>query len=388
MKRNVYALSFGAFAFGMAEFIMMSILPNAAKGLDVSIATAGNLIASYALGVCIGGPLLIAITRNLKPKTILAILLVIFISGSFLTALTSNYIITLCGRFISGLPHGAFFGVSAIVANKVSAQGKESSAVAAVMMGMTLANLLGVPLGNFLGYFISWRFLFVFNGLVGCIAIYFIFKWIPNLAALPKTTISEQFRFLKKLNPWFLIAVTVLVNTGIFSWYSYISPFLTEVSKIDVSYMPGLMVISGGSMCIGNFIGGKLSDYYSPKVATILMMVVLIIALICLYYFGSNIIITLIMLAIAAGCFFGLSAPIQQLFIQNSRGGEMMGGALAQLAFNLGNAIGAVVGGIAIVQSGQNFQVTAVVGVWFVIIGIIVFLIFKRINKDVTLNEL
>lgn len=382
MKKSVYALSMGAFAFGMAEFIMMSILPDAAKGLAIDIPTAGNLIASYALGVCAGGPVLIAITRNLQLKTILTILLVIFVVGSIITALTNNYYITVFGRFVSGLPHGAFFGVAAIVANKVSAKGKSSSAVATVMTGMTLANLLGIPLGNFISNFVSWKFLFVFNGSVGCLAIFLIFRWIPNLPALPQTKISEQFQFLKKLNPWLLIVVTVLVNTGIFSWYSYVSPFLTNVSKIDVSFMPILMIISGGSMCVGNFIGGKLSDRYSPKTATFMMQLVLIVALVSLYFFGNNIMLSLIMLAVAAGCFFGLSAPIQQLFIQNSKGGEMMGGALAQLAFNLGNAIGAVVGGIAIAQSEQNFKITTLVGALFASLAVVTFLIFARMNRN------
>lgn len=371
----------GAFAFGMAEFIMMSILPDAAHGLNITISTAGNLIASYAFGVCLGGPLLIALTRNLKLRTILAILLVIFILGSILTSLTTNYAVTMMRRFISGLPHGAFFGVAAIVANKVSQEGKGTTAVAIVMMGMTIANLLGVPLGNLLSQFISWRFLFVFNGLIGLMAIYFVFKWLPDLPALPKTSVLGQFRFLKKLNPWLLIMVVVLLNTGIFCWYSYISPFLTEVTKIDASYMPFLMILSGGSMCIGNLIGGKLSDRFSPKIAIIWMQIVLVLALLCLFFYGGNIYISLTMLAIAAGCFFGFSSPIQQLFIQNSKGGEMMGGALAQLAFNLGNAIGAIVGGITVIKADQNYQFTALVGTVWVLSAIVIFLIFKRFNK-------
>lgn len=385
MKKKLYALSMGAFAFGMAEFIMMSILPDAAQGLNITISKAGNLIASYAFGVCLGGPLLIALTRNMKLRSILAILLLIFMFGSVLTALTTNYWITIAGRFISGLPHGAFFGVAAIVANKISQEGKGTTAVAIVMMGMTLANLLGVPLGNLLSQYISWRFLFIFNGSIGAVAIFLIYKWLPDLSALPKTSILGQFKFLKNLNPWLLIMVTVLLNTGIFCWYSYINPFLTNVSNIDASYMPFMMVVSGGSMCIGNLIGGRLSDRFSPKKAIIFMQIVLVLALLSLFLFGNNIYITLTMLAIAAGCFFGFSSPIQQLFIQNSKGGEMMGGALAQLAFNLGNAIGAIVGGITVIRSGQDYKYTALVGAIWAISAIIVFVIFKTMNRQKSL---
>jgi len=381
MKKNIFALSMGAFAFGMAEFLMMSILPDVANGLNISISKAGNLIASYALGVCAGGPLLITITRNLKLHTILIILLSIFMLGSLITAVSNFYLITIIGRFVSGLPHGAFFGVAAIVANKLVPNGKGTSAVAAVMMGMTVANLLGVPLGNVIGHYISWRVLFLSNALCGLLSIYFIYKWIPELPALPSTRVREQFRFLKKLNPWLLIIITVLINTGIFSWYSYINPFMTDVTKIDVKFMPLLMVLSGGSMCIGNYLGGRLSDKFTPKTTIIYMQIVLAMALGTLYLWGSQPIVSLIMLCIAASCFFGLSAPIQQLFILNSKGGEMMGGALGQLAFNLGNAIGAIVGGIAIVRGG-GIEYTAYTGVVFLVMGIIVFYIFNRRNQS------
>lgn len=379
MKKNIYALSMGAFAFGMAEFLMMSILPDAAEGLNISISKAGNLIAFYALGVCAGAPLLITITRNLKLRTILVILLSIFVLGSLLTAASNVYLLTIIGRFVSGLPHGAFFGVAAIVANKLADDGKGTSAVATVMMGMTVANLLGVPLGNLIGHYISWRVLFLLNAIIGLFSIYFIYQWIPELPPLPKTKVWEQFRFLRKLNPWLMIIVTVLINTGIFAWYSYINPFMTDVTKIDVKFMPLLMILSGGSMCIGNYLGGKLSDKFSPKTTTIYIQIVLALALVTLYMWGNQPIVSLTMLCIGASCFFGLSAPIQQLFFLSSKGGEMMGGALGQLAFNLGNAMGAIVGGAAIIKYG-GMEYTAFAGIWFLAMGIIVFYLFKRRN--------
>ena len=160
MKKGLYALSFGTFGLGIAEFIMMSILPDVAAGFDISLSEAGHLISAYALGVCVGAPLVVVVARSWPLRTILLALVGLFVAGNLLMALSADYWMGLCARFVSGLPHGAYFGVGSIVASRLAEKGKSTSAVAIMIMGMTIANLFGVPAGNFLGYFLSWRLVF------------------------------------------------------------------------------------------------------------------------------------------------------------------------------------------------------------------------------------
>lgn len=350
MKKGLCTLALGAFCFGMSEFIMMSILPDIAASLNLSIATTGHLISAYALGVCAGAPLMVIVARNYPLKSILSILIIMMITGSALMAVSVNYPMALCARFLTGLPHGSFFGVGAIVANRLAKSGKGTSAIAMMMMGMTIANLAGVPLGNYIGHICSWRLIFIFNALCGGLTVWAIHSWLPTLAALPKTTIKSLFKFLTYPTPWLLIIATVLGNGGVFCWYSYISPFMTEISGFSAEVMPLLMLLTGGSMCVGNYLGGYLSDKFTPGIVAAYIQGVLATVLLLLFICASNSILSIILMCICTAGFFASSAPMPQLMLHYSRGSEMMGGALAQLAFNLGNALGAYAGGVSIEQ--------------------------------------
>lgn len=167
MKKGLYALSFGTFGLGIAEFIMMSILPDVAAGFDISLSEAGHLISAYALGVCVGAPLVVVVARSWPLRTILLALVGLFVAGNLLMALSADYWMGLCARFVSGLPHGAYFGVGSIVASRLAEKGKSTSAVAIMIMGMTIANLFGVPAGNFLGHFRVLAFGFCDCSVVG-----------------------------------------------------------------------------------------------------------------------------------------------------------------------------------------------------------------------------
>lgn len=368
MKKGIFTLALGAFCFGMSEFIMMSILPDAASSLGLSISTAGHLISAYALGVCCGAPLVVVVARNYPLKTILGALILLMISGSLLMAASVNYPMALCARFLNGLPHGAFFGVGAIVANRLATNGKGTSAIAMMMMGMTLANLAGVPLGNFIGQQFSWRLIFVFNALCGAATIWAIRYWIPALEGLPRMTVKQLFGFLAHPVSWLLIGATVLGNGGVFCWYSYINPYLTEASGFPVEWMPLFMLLTGGSMCVGNYLGGSLADRFTPGIVTASIQGVLTVILLSLFFFAHHSLLAVVLMCVCTAGFFAMSAPMQQLMLQYSRGSEMMGGALAQLAFNLGNAVGAYAGGLSIAQ-GHPIESTALIGTAFTLCG-------------------
>ena len=376
MKKGLYALSFGTFGLGIAEFIMMSILPDVAAGFDISLSEAGHLISAYALGVCVGAPLVVVVARSWPLRTILLALVGLFVVGNLLMALSADYWMGLCVRFVSGLPHGAYFGVGSIVASRLAEKGKSTSAVAIMIMGMTIANLFGVPAGNFLGHFLSWRLVFVIAALWGGVTIWFIRRWVPVLPALPATNLKGQFRFLRRPEPWMLIAATMLGNGGAFCWYSYVNPLMTDVSGFSIGAMPVLMLLAGVSMCVGNYLGGHLSDRFTPGIVAMSMQFLMFASLLLIYFFASYGFLSALLMCVCTGCLFAVSSPQQLLLLQYSPGGEMMGGAMVQLAFNLGNAVGAYFGGLSI-EHGAGLESTALIGSFFALLGTTVFLVFN-----------
>ena len=247
MKKSLIALAFGTLALGIAEFTMMGILPYVASDFGISIAKAGHFISAYALGVCCGAPVLI-LARKRPLKQILMALVSLIIVGNLCASLAPNYWILMLGRFVSGLPHGAYFGVASIVASKLADKGKSSEAVSIMIAGMTVANLFGVPLGTSLSHLFSWRVTFLLVALWGVIVLYYISRWVPFVEGLQDTGFKGQFRFLRKPAPWILLGATALGNGGVFCWYSYISPLLTHVSGFSDSSISALMVLAGFGM--------------------------------------------------------------------------------------------------------------------------------------------
>lgn len=374
MKKSLIALAFGTLGLGIAEFVMMGILPDVAKDLGISIPVAGHFISAYALGVCVGAPVLI-LARKHPLKHILLVLVTLMMVGNTCVALAPNYWVLLLARFISGLPHGAYFGVASIVAEKLADKGKGSEAVSIMIAGMTIANLFGVPLGTSLSNSISWRATFLLVGCWGVIILYYIWRWVPHVEGLKDTGFKGQFRFLKTPAPWLILGATALGNGGVFCWYSYINPLLTEVSGFTAESITALMVLAGFGMVVGNLVSGRLSDRYTPgKVGTTVQAMICIVLLLIFFLSPYPWLSALLMCLCTAGL-FAVSSPEQVLIIRVAEGGEMLGAACVQVAFNLGNAIGAYVGGLAI--SG-GYRYPALVGVPFAMVGFILFLTFYK----------
>ena len=372
MKKSLIALAFGTLGLGIAEFVMMGILPDVAKDLGISIPVAGHFISAYALGVCVGAPVLI-LARKHPLKHILLALVTLMMVGNTCAALAPNYWVLLLARFISGLPHGAYFGVASIVAEKLADKGKGSEAVSIMIAGMTIANLFGVPLGTSLSNSISWRVTFLLVGCWGVIILYYIWRWVPHVEGLKDTGFKGQFRFLKTPAPWLILGATALGNGGVFCWYSYINPLLTEVSGFTAESITALMVLAGFGMVVGNLVSGRLSDRYTPgKVGTTVQAIICIVLLLIFFLSPYPWLSALLMCLCTAGL-FAVSSPEQVLIIRVAKGGEMLGAACVQVAFNLGNAIGAYVGGLAI--SG-GYRYPALAGVPFAMVGFILFLTF------------
>ena len=374
MKKSLIALAFGTLGLGIAEFTMMGILPYVARDLNISIPVAGHFISAYALGVCAGAPMLI-VARKRPLKHILLVLMALMLVGNLGAAMAPDYWLLLAARFISGLPHGAYFGVASIVAGKLADEGKSSEAVSIMIAGMTVANLFGVPLGTSLSHMLSWRVTFLLVGCWGLIVLYYIWRWVPVIEGLKDTGFKGQFRFLKTPAPWLILGATALGNGGVFCWYSYINPMLTNVSGFSAESITPLMILAGFGMVMGNLISGRLSDRYSPgKVGTAAQALICLMLLLIFFLSPYKWAAALLMCLCTAGL-FAVSSPEQLLIIRVAKGGEMLGAACVQVAFNLGNAIGAYAGGLAV--SG-GYRYPALTGVPFALIGFTLFLIFYK----------
>ena len=329
MKKSLIALAFGTLALGMAEFVMMGILPDIARSLGVSIPEAGHLISAYALGVCFGAPLTVLVARTRPLKHILLALTGLIILGNACAALSPNYWTLLAMRFVSGLPHGAFFGVGSIVA--------------------------------------VW----------GAVAMLLVKLWVPALPALPDTGMKGQFRFLKSAAPWLVLASVMLGNGGIFCWYSYVSPLMVHTSGFRSEDLTLIVMLAGFGMFAGNIVGGHYADRFTPERVVRFTLGTACLALVGIF-FGAHVrYLSLALMCLTTACLFCVSSPQQLLILENSRGGEMLGAALVQVAFNLGNALGAYVGGLPIGR-GLGYEYTALPGAAFVLLGMTAAMIYIR----------
>ncbi len=249
------------FCLGISEFGMMGILENVADSLQISIVTAGHLISAYSLGVAIGAPGLILL-RRWPMKRLLLMLVAIMCAGNICAALAPSYFMLLCSRFLSGLPHGAFFGAAAIVAERLAPEGKKAQAVAVMVGGMTIANVAGVPVATFLSNTLNWRLAFATVGLCGLAAFLCTRLWVPYISPLPDTGIKGQFRFLRNPGPWLVYSGVFFGQAAVYCWLSYISPIMTQVTHFAQADMTWIMIAVGLGMVIGNAFAGKLADRY------------------------------------------------------------------------------------------------------------------------------
>lgn len=388
MKKSLIALSFGGLTIGITEFVMMGLLPDIASDLSVSIPTAGYLISAYALGVVIGAPTLVLMTRNYPPKKILLLLAAMLTLFNALSIVAPNYELLFVSRLLSGLPHGAFFGVGAVVASRLATKGKEAQAISIMFAGLTLANLIGVPVGTYIGQHFSWRYSFALVAIIGLITFVALIFWMPVLESGKKESIKSQLGFFRNATAWYIILITAIGFGGLFCWISYIAPLLTDISGFASENVSTILILAGFGMVVGNFLGAKLADKYSP--AKIILVLLLVMALdLSLVLFGSSNQLMSLILVFFTGCIsFSVVAPIQMLMIQAATGAEMIASAALQASFNIGNALGAFLGGIPLVM-GYDFTSPNFVGLLMALTGALItsLLILKSRSSDEALSS-
>ena len=375
----LYALTAGAFGIGTTEFVIMGLLLQVSADLHVSIAAAGLLISGYALGVFVGAPLLTAATSRLPHKTALIALMVIFTIGNLASALAPSYGVLMLARVITSLAHGTFFGVGAVVATGLVAEDRKASAISIMFTGLTVATLLGVPAGAWLGLHFGWRATFWAVSAIGVLATVIIATLVPADRGE-----SAPMKFVEELkgiaHPQVLLGLlmTVLGFAGVFAVFTYIQPILTRVTGFTDSAVSPILLVFGGGMVIGNLLGGRLAD--KRLVATLLGSLAALAIVLGTMTFALHSKPAMIafsgLLGIAA---FTTVAPLQLRVLQKATGGQVLASSFNIAAFNLGNAIGAWLGGV-VISHGLGLGAVTWVAALLPVLGLVVALWSVRLD--------
>ena len=356
MPVSLLALALSAFAIGTTEFVIMGLLPEVAKDLHVSIPSAGWLISGYALGVAIGAPIMALLTARLPRKRTLILLMSIFIVGNILCALAYSYNLLMLARVVTALCHGAFFGIGAVVAASLVPAGKQASAVALMFTGLTLANVLGVPLGTWFGQLFGWRATFWAVSVIGVLAFIALIVSLPVNKEEKPVHLASEISALANGKLWLSLLMTMFFAAAMFALFSYIAPLLLEVTGISDRGVSWTLFLIGGGLTIGNILGGKLADW---RVSFSLMLSFSLIAVLSLLFSWTSHALWLaeITLFLWAMATFATVPGLQINVVRHGKDAPNLVSTLNISAFNVGNALGAWVGGAVI---GRGFGLTAV----------------------------
>ncbi|KAB1990041.1 MULTISPECIES: MFS transporter [Streptomyces] len=347
MPLALLALAIGAFGIGTTEFVIMGLLPEIAADYGVSIPTAGLLVTGYALGVVLGAPLLTVLGNKVSRKRMLMLLMGLFVLGNLLSALAPSFGMMLTGRVITSLAHGSFFGLGSVVAADLVAADKKAGAIATMFTGLTVANIVGVPLGTFIGQAVGWRTTFAIVAALGVIGLLGILKLVP---AMPRPQGAHLRRELTAFrNPQVLLAMamTVLGFGGVFAAITYIAPMMTHVAGYSDGAVTWLLVLFGIGMFLGNLLGGRFADRaLMPLLYVTLGGLAVVLALFTLFAHDKVLAAIAVLLVGALG--FATVPPLQKRVLDQAHGAPTLASAVNIGAFNLGNALAAWLGGLVI----------------------------------------
>ncbi|UQX04272.1 MFS transporter [Streptomyces sp. RerS4] len=347
MPLALLALAIGAFGIGTTEFVIMGLLPEVAAGYGVSIPTAGLLVTGYALGVVLGAPLMTVLGTRVPRKRMLMLLMGLFVIGNVLSALAPVFGVMLAGRVVASLAHGAFFGIGSVVAAGLVAPEKKAGAIAMMFTGLTVANVVGVPLGTLVGQHLGWRVTFLIVAALGVIGLLGIARLVPDLPRPEGVRIRHELAAFRNVQVLLAMAMTVLGFGGVFAAITYITPMLTNVAGFADTSITWLLVLFGLGMVAGNLVGGRFADRsLMPMLYVSLGALAVVLALFTLTAhdkIGAAVTVTLI-----GALGFATVPPLQKRVLDQAAGAPTLASAVNIGAFNLGNALAAWLGGIVI----------------------------------------
>ncbi|MGW4020058.1 MFS transporter [Streptomyces sp. NPDC005009] len=348
MPLALLALAVGAFGLGTTEFVMMGLLPDVADDLGISIPSAGHLVSAYALGVVVGAPLLAAATARMARRTVLIALMALFVAGNALSALAPDHNWLLAARFLSGLPHGAFFGVGAVVATTMVAPERKARSVSLMFLGLTMANVAGVPVATLMGQNVGWRATFLGVSAIGLAAMASLALLIPRAEVpAPRSALRGELAALRSLPVWLALGTTVAGFGALFAAYSYITPMLTGTAGYAETSVTLLLALFGVGATAGNLLGGRLADHSlrGTLFGGLASLTAILVLFPLLMRTEVSAAIAVTVLGTAA---FVTGSPLQLMVMEKASAAPSLASSANQAAFNLANAGGAWIGGLAL----------------------------------------
>ncbi|MCX6474237.1 MFS transporter [Rhodococcus sp. (in: high G+C Gram-positive bacteria)] len=380
MPLGLIALAMGGFGIGLTEFVIMGLLPEVSADFEVTESVAGYLISGYALSVAIGAILLTAAVTRFERKKVLLSLMVLFIIGNLMSALAPSYEVMMGGRIVAALCHGAFFGIGSVVAADMVAPNKRAGAIAMMFAGLTIANVLGVPFGTLLGQQLGWRSTFWAITVIGVNALIGIAALVPTTPA--STTgggLRGELGAFRNKQVWLSIAITILGYGGMFGAFTYIAFTLTEVTGFATSSVPWLLILFGSGLFVGNFLGAKAADRSLTK-ALVWILAILTVVLIVFAATAESKVMTVISLFFMGAFGFATVPGLQMRIMNYASAAPTMASGANIAAFNVGNALGAWLGGITI-AAGLGFTSPIWMGAAVTVAGLLVLLVAAKIDR-------
>jgi len=368
--RAVLALAVGGFAIGTGEFVIMGLLPEVAADIGVTIPQAGHVISAYALGVVIGAPVLAVLAAGWRRRALLIALMAVFAAGNFASALAPGYLSLNALRFAAGLPHGTYFGVAALVAASLAPPGRRARAVGLVMLGLTGATLVGVPIAAWLGQVFGWRAAFVFVGVIALLAIAMLRRDVPDLAPIAGASPWRELDALKRKQVWLTLGIAAIGFGGMFSVFSYVKPTLTQVAGMPLAGVPVVLALFGLGMVAGNLVGSRLADKSVMRTIGGLLAYAALVLL--AFTFTAHHVVLASINIFLIGTTVAIGPALQIRLMDVAGDAQTLAAALNHSAFNMANALGAWLGGVAI-SAGLGWTSTGWVGALLALAGLGVF---------------
>lgn len=375
----VFALALGGFGIGTTEFVAMGLLPDIAASLRITEPTAGHIISAYALGVVVGAPLIAALTARMERKTLLLGLMVVFTVANLASMFAPTYGTLMAARFIAGLPHGAFFGIAALVAAHLMGPQNRAKAVAHVLTGLTVATVLGVPVASWLGQQFGWRSAFALVVAVGLITLAAIWWWLPAMDTMHITSPLAELSALKRVQVWLALLVGMVGFGGMFAVYTYISTTLTDVAGLSRALVPLALMVFGLGMVIGNLVGGKMADSSVVR-ALYASMTALGIVLAVFVFAAHNPWTALAGLFLIGATGASIGPALQTRLMDVAHDAQTLAAALNHSALNIANATGAWIGGV-VIAAGLGYTAPAAAGAALAVAGLVILTISVLLQR-------
>jgi DHA1 family inner membrane transport protein len=365
---SIVALALGAFAIGTTEFVTMGLLPDIADGVDASIPSAGHLISAYALGVVVGAPVLAALGARLPRRGLAVGLMTAFVVGNGLSALAPGYGTLLLARFVAGLPHGAYFGVASLIAASLVPAGLRGRAVSSVMLGLAIANLVGVPAATWLGQHLGWRSAYWAVVAIGALTVLAVVLVVPSLPGRSEATIRSELGALRRPQVILTLLFGIVGFGGMFALYSYIAPLLTDVAGASAGFVPVALLAFGAGMIVGTTLGGRLADraLFRSLLGAVVAMGVFLLGVVAVAGRPATLLVAVFLVASASSV---LAVCLQLRLMEVAGDAQMLGAALNHSALNLANALGAWLGGV-VIAAGYGYRAPSAVGAGLAALGL------------------